>query len=80
MAVHPRKAALNRRDYPICPFCDKFVVPGEAFMQEEAGWTKARTQGGTNHLHLRRITGNYAHAMCVDMISQGIDPAQQALL
>lgn len=65
---------------PTCPFCNLDVVPGEPYMQEESGWTKTRTGGGTNALRLRKITGRYAHALCVDAATLGVHPDQGQLL
>ena len=63
-----------------CPLCNKDIATDEPFMQEEIGWAKPRSQGGTNALALRHVTARYAHALCVQARGLGIDPGQETLL
>lgn len=64
----------------VCPLCERVIEPGERFMQEESGWVKPRTQGGTNALILRHLTGRFAHYSCVEVKNLGVDPNQLRFL
>ena len=67
-------------DSAVCTLCERAIEPGEPVMQEEIGYAKIRTEGGTNALALRRVTGRFAHLLCVQAVSQGIHPDQGTFL
>lgn len=70
----------KRGDHAVCTLCDKAIEAGQPVMQEEIGYARIRSEGGTNALSLRRVTGRFAHLICVQAVSQGISPHQESLL
>lgn len=76
----PTKPKRAKADSAACTLCDKAIEPGQHVMQEEIGYARIRREGGTNALALRRVTGRFAHQVCVEAVSRGISPHQESLL
>jgi hypothetical protein len=55
-----------------CAFCDQPVnteLPGALI--EVSGWSRIRTEGGTNALRERKSLGRAAHDVCLDIATRG---------
>lgn len=61
------------------PGCGKEIPKGREWI-EKRGFTPPRTQGGTNHLALPRVTGKVWCEECIRKSQQGIATTQASLL
>lgn len=68
--------SLPSSAYPACLACSGPVVPSVRVLHEVVGYTRSRSQGGTNHLIARRETGRLICDRCAPSIQRGDDPRQ----
>ena len=60
---------MENDDIPkvICKLCEKPIVsPATAYIQV-TGWVRPRAQGGANAIALKEVTGELAHASCIEV-------------
>jgi hypothetical protein len=64
----------------VCAYCDQPVEPDNRdTWHRVTGWERPRRQGGTNHIALRKRTGHFACAHCMDALVEGRHPMQLEL-
>lgn len=59
-----------------CSLCHRAIESGELIYEEQTGWVKKRTGGGTNALTDARKTGRVACARCIEKLRRHIHPEQ----
>ena len=65
----------------VCTFCEREVNPGvETVWYGVQGWEHERDAGGTNHVALRKRTGETACHVCMDKLQRGLSPNQAAMV
>ncbi len=64
-----------------CYTCKRKVDPESPhILRQVTGWEKPRTQGGTNHVIDRKLTGELMCTACAMSVLHGIHPDQGKLL
>ena len=58
-----------------CEVCGK-PTDGDRVYHEITGFEARRTQGGTNHVHLKKSTGRVAHVRCIEDKKSEVIPGQ----
>lgn len=62
-----------------CSSCGRELKPHENPWVEVKGWERKRSQGGTNHVALRKNTGVIMCPECMILLQRGLSPDQMTL-
>ncbi len=60
--------------------CGKVITDTHSAWCSITGWERPREQGGTNHVALRKQTGEYMCDICMSKFQAGLAPGQGGLL
>ena len=63
-----------------CARCGEAIENLATVWMEVLGWEHDRSQGGTNHVALRKRTGRLMHNACMKLEQDGIPSGQDSLL
>lgn len=65
----------------VCAACDQQITFADrGVLHEVTGWSKPRTEGGTNHVIGRHETGRMICGRCASLHKQGLPSGQSSLL
>lgn len=65
---------------PCAGKCGQLIADTRLAWCGVTGWERYREQGGTNHVAVRRPTGEFMCEDCMRKLKDGLDPAQGELM